>query len=330
MERKQSKGFTLVELLVVIAIIGVLVAMLLPAVQAAREAARRSSCSNNMKQLGLGLQNYHDVYKTLPPAHIWWNAPYKNPLYTGPGNCSGGANAGMYGGNWLVFILPFVEQQNLHNQWNQAQPMNNAANLPVRSQHIEAFCCPSDGFASEDNLMSRYNGSWARASYGSNSGRLSGGNVLCFTPFQSVPAANRGAMHHMGGAKFAMVTDGTSNSVGVWEIRAGHEVQDPRGTWALARGVMSGGCDYQGDCWGINDNHGGAPDDVQDCISNGQIKMLCWNGGDGQHGPKSQHPGGCHASLLDASVRFVSQTIDSVNVMRAMNSIQNGESYQLP
>ena len=98
--RRVRTAFTLVELLVVIAIIGILVALLLPAIQAAREAARRTQCVNNLKQIGLGLQNYHDTYKTFPPGILYWQ----------PG---GGANQ-MWG--WSALILPQVEQTQLHDQ----------------------------------------------------------------------------------------------------------------------------------------------------------------------------------------------------------------------
>ena len=106
----QRKGFTLVELLVVIAIIGVLVALLLPAVQAAREAARRSQCSNNLKQIGLGFANYESTFQRLPPAsHIpWWpGGQDKDDFmdFTKP-----------FGPNWAVMLLPFIEQQGMYDQ----------------------------------------------------------------------------------------------------------------------------------------------------------------------------------------------------------------------
>ena len=103
----KRRGFTLVELLVVIAIIGVLVALLLPAVQAAREAARRMQCSNHLKQIGLGLQNYHDTFNAMPYG--------VRSRTAGVGNWTG-----TYGPSWYVSLLPFVEQKNLSDQMEQA------------------------------------------------------------------------------------------------------------------------------------------------------------------------------------------------------------------
>ena len=132
--RTKERGFTLVELLVVIAIIGVLVALLLPAIQAAREAARRNSCQNKLKQLGIALQNHHDVEKNFPLA-TWLSQPYFRPgeetpipqtttpnLYlTTPGNQSSGSQNGAQSGySWMVALLPFIEQNTPYNQLAQA------------------------------------------------------------------------------------------------------------------------------------------------------------------------------------------------------------------
>src|SRR5688500_207828 len=112
LSRSRAKaGFTLVELLVVIAIIGILVALLLPAVQAAREAARRMSCGNNLKQIALSLQNYHDTYKVFPPGGVGSNN-LANPNYA----------------TWSIFILPFMEQQNLHSRYDFNVPNEHANN----------------------------------------------------------------------------------------------------------------------------------------------------------------------------------------------------------
>src|SRR3954453_4896176 len=148
----QRKAFTLVELLVVIAIIGVLVALLLPAVQAAREAARRSQWSNNLKQIGLGFANYESTFRRLPPAsHVPWYPSGKNQNdfldLTVP-----------FGPNWAVFLLPFMEQQALYDQAAPssypgvaitigARPTNANQNWRViRTVDVKGYQCPSDSY----------------------------------------------------------------------------------------------------------------------------------------------------------------------------------------
>ena len=127
------RAFTLVELLVVIAIIGVLIALLLPAVQAAREAARRSECSNKMRQVGLALQNYHDVNKQFPPVAILGNmqVPAPHPAYHH---------------TWLTYILPQLEQMPLYNSIDFKQPAWGTAPQRVVSTQIAELLCPSDEF----------------------------------------------------------------------------------------------------------------------------------------------------------------------------------------
>ena len=114
--RSRNRGFTLVELLVVIAIIGILVALLLPAVQAAREAARRMSCSNNVKQLALAMHNYHDVHKALPFGHLYRGIHDGNLT-----DATGGSGFG-----WGYSILPFIEQQTLADQFDPKLPIGDA------------------------------------------------------------------------------------------------------------------------------------------------------------------------------------------------------------
>ncbi len=135
----RRKAFTLVELLVVIAIIGVLVALLLPAIQTAREAARRSSCSNNLRQTGLALQNYHDTFKTFPPSGF-----YGRPSTTGaPPQLN-------YHHTWVTAILPFLEQNPLYNAINFNLPAYDqqinitGVNVPLQSVEVPTMRCPSD------------------------------------------------------------------------------------------------------------------------------------------------------------------------------------------
>lgn len=126
-------GFTLVELLVVIAIIGILIALLLPAVQAAREAARRSACVNNLKQLAIGLHNFHDTNNEFPPGEIT------------PGNCCGTQSRE----NWAILILPYIEQKNLYERYDFNQNNEHSNNRFVRESNIETHNCPSDINAGE-------------------------------------------------------------------------------------------------------------------------------------------------------------------------------------
>src|SRR5271157_1054118 len=110
-QSRTAKGFTLIELLVVIAIVGILIALLLPAVQSAREAARRAQCANHLKQLGLAIHNYHDVQQRFPPGSfpVYYKLPYTFINY--------GA-----GGNWHVSLLPFMEQQTIYDKINISHP----------------------------------------------------------------------------------------------------------------------------------------------------------------------------------------------------------------
>jgi len=129
-QRRRRTGFTLIELLVVIAIIAILVALLLPAVQQAREAARRTHCKNNLKQIGLALHNYLDVHRKFPMSFV--------------SDISTGANTG--GGEWSIHarILPFIEQGNLYGNINLSLPYGDPINAGITTQRISTYLCPSD------------------------------------------------------------------------------------------------------------------------------------------------------------------------------------------
>lgn len=140
-----NRGFTLIELLVVIAIIAILIALLLPAVQQAREAARRLSCKNNLKQLGLGLHNYQETHGCYPPGYV-----YK------PG--TGGNQSGF---GWVTMILPMIDQANLYNQFDLEEPIFSPVNLVPRERQIPGLLCPSDpvsenGFIEMGSSAERY------------------------------------------------------------------------------------------------------------------------------------------------------------------------------
>ncbi len=135
---RRSAGFTLIELLVVIAIIAILVALLLPAVQQAREAARRSSCKNNLKQLGLAVHNYHDTYRVLPPGYV-----------TQENSVDAGGNGPRSGWAWNAYILPFMEQGPLYDILQPGRTLASdaaatGASATAMKQPLESFRCPSD------------------------------------------------------------------------------------------------------------------------------------------------------------------------------------------
>jgi prepilin-type N-terminal cleavage/methylation domain-containing protein len=327
-KRLLNRGFTLIELLVVIAIIAVLIALLLPAVQQAREAARRTQCKNNLKQMGVALHNYHDQVLTFPPGALVFRP---GQLLLSCGN-TGGACFGEYGPSMFVFLLPYVDNGPLFNKYDPTLALSSntnigtvvAPNRQVRSAFIPAYVCPSDPNATTANPLNRYNGQWARGCYGVNFGRER--TDFQVVAYRSLPADRRGFAGWGGGARVADITDGTSNTVAMWEIQAGPDGNDPRGVWALGRGIQVGGCDRVGDCWGINagrSSQGGAPDDVHECTSQAAAGLVCWPNGDGQHGPKSLHVGGCHALLADGAVKFVNENIP-FTLMRALNSIAGG------
>lgn len=229
------RAFTLVELLVVIAIIGILVGLLLPAVQAAREAARRMQCSNNLKQIGLSLHNYESAYKTFPPGGVT------------PGNCCGTPSAG----TWTLFLLPFLEQTNLYNQydfalWNDespgriaagnGNPANGEANDFVPQQFLSFYTCPSDVNTGSLERPASGNGNdlqYASGSYRAVSGAGSRG-IGWMDSNQDYPFGSqyRGVLYTIGGrhfdrqsraavaftpSKMGSITDGTSNTIVVGE-----------------------------------------------------------------------------------------------------------------
>lgn len=133
-------GFTLVELLVVIAIIGILVALLLPAIQAAREAARRTQCANNLKQIGIALHNYHDTYRVFPSEKTMSNRPSDGLL-----RCEDpGPSWDVEPGNWEIFLLPFIEQSAAYDQLDWGRPYNQAPNTAVFQGDYPGYLCPSN------------------------------------------------------------------------------------------------------------------------------------------------------------------------------------------
>ncbi len=308
-------GFTVVELLVVIAIIAILLALLLPAVQQAREAARRTQCRNNLKQIGIALHNYHDINRMFPPFFINNDSLGTNYMRI--------SESAPKGANWLVMLLPYLDQGPLYAQWD----FNISADSnPGRSVRISTFLCPTDAFT--DTPCSLGSGNWARGNYGMNTAAWS--TSLLGGPYWFEDA--RKPIGGIGGVNFCVrirdILDGTSNTIGVDELRAGVNDIDIRGCWAMPGIGASGTGAMTHGAAGPNANpvEGGA-DDIETCDAAGlwiayppsdmafyMRSMTCYQQAinvTNQATSRSLHPNGVQVLFCDGSVQFVSNSIDS-------------------
>ncbi len=209
MSTRDRRAFTLIELLVVIAIIGVLIALLLPAVQAAREAARRAQCTNNLKQLALGIQNYISQQGAFPP------------LYANFGNAAVGGYpvGGMWPTAWTVRTMPFIEQVTLYNAWNFAYGGSNSQNTTVTYSTVSALICPSESLE---------HGPWSTTSWTNYHANFGGNPVISAWSGPIVPMLNDNfgwsgiyQNGNSGTVSMAGITDGTSNTAVVSEMLVG-------------------------------------------------------------------------------------------------------------
>jgi prepilin-type N-terminal cleavage/methylation domain-containing protein/prepilin-type processing-associated H-X9-DG protein len=324
---KRNLGFTLVELLVVIAIIGILVALLLPAVQAAREAARRIQCANNLKQLGIALHNYHEVNEQFPlgashPNSTNWNIP-----------------ANDHHGSFLVALLPFIEQQALYDACDFDTNTSYNSVIPSTGQYvheiwISTLICPSDErkywggnplyFSS---AASTQNQKRATSHYASSMGSQA---------FQTCPAPGNlfgtgsaghghdltgrnisGVFSHVAwGASLQDIRDGSSNTIALGEIlpKCSSHARDG---WMHINSLW-----YATTC----------PINYPTCAGEPNFDATCiWPTGGWQWacdmGFKSRHPGGAHFVFCDGSVQFLNDNIDYRNYQR-LGDRRDGEVLQ--
>jgi prepilin-type N-terminal cleavage/methylation domain-containing protein len=350
---RRCRGFTLIELLVVIAIIAILIGLLLPAIQKVREAAARTQCMNNFKQLGLAAHNYHDTNGKLPYAVYFQEAAGNANL--GDANSTNGYP--FFGPNWAVEVLPFIEQDNLYKtvstnianyksfvNSNGALGANDQGWRIIASQQVKTYRCPS-----ESNFDIAYNpgaigpgagvinptnptgNNWARGNYAINAGPAYGtAGFLGQSPNANFGWPGGGiATVNFGDTMSALVgEDGSSNTVLFNHIRVGPINTDSRGTWAWGMGGASYtyGCP-SGDCYGPNDT-GCCSDDIAGCTDRPQNAMGCWGGGYGQANARSAHTNIVIAGMGDGSVRSVPNAI-STQTWYAMLSRNDGQVWSI-
>lgn len=351
-------GFTLVELLVVIAIIGILVALLLPAVQKARGAAQRLQCQNNVKQLALAAMNYESSNRGLPPFSKFGEHPFGDDLFVGPNNTEQARGGLMH--SWTVNILPYIEEGALHDQFDldlgvDAQLANVAGLDGPQSVPVATFTCPSDGGG--DGYFQDPAKNFGR--------RFAKGNYAAYvSPIHLECLRNYPGALGESPRRLKRIKDGTSKTIVFSEVKTRNDPLDERGVWALnlagasllaldmhnaLAGSPSRACGGEilkdrhlpyspvqqsvgGDDSTKGPNHrhftnsGIKAEWLRSCPNGSRFDgMGCRTGStSGYAAPRSNHTGGVNASHVDGSVRFLNDEIDR-HLLARLISINDGE-----
>ncbi|HIE97970.1 MAG TPA: DUF1559 domain-containing protein [Planctomycetes bacterium] len=338
---RRVRGFTLIELLVVIAIIAILIALLLPAVQQAREAARRTQCKNNLKQMGIAFHSYHDVFNTFP-----------KPAIVGLTVSTGLVIE--QGASWATQLLPYLDQAPLYNLYDSDLSPNDAVNIPATETILPAFVCPSTprsdavveytipagtalgggfpplganwsfrGGASDYATLNGVRGDFARAAYAPNSpgGDRHGWSTWSIAVLDLPQFSDGGE-----GARIRNITDGTSNTIQIGEVANRNQlwrdnrlvpIPDPE---AIAQSLTGGGAWadlFNGELWIEGRLYDGTPG-----ADGGPCAINCSNfRGAGMY---SWHTGGAQVLLCDGSSRFITENI-AQSVLAALVTCSKGE-----
>ena len=322
-EPTRNAGLRRIELLLIIATVGAVLALILPAVQVAREASRRSSCGNNMKQLGIALHNYHDTYKSFPPEAIWLGNP-KGTLST---------VGDQRNFTWCSLIPPFIESQDMHDQVDFSKPAigqsvlqrSESRKRTVKSARFSGFYCPSDeGLNSADDYWG-----YSVTSYAGNGG-WDGRRRSYADPSRAGP------MSLMDSVSLSDFKDGTANTILLGEVTTSGFCSRPKGAakWDAGSGKIRGPLKSRvartmmvaDSPWIYNSDS---------VLAAGQGELRRADGSSGSlwahskpyllspvyyyqyamnvewPGPGSRHPGGANFTMADASVRFISETIST-------------------
>ena len=298
-KRSTQHGFTLIELLVVIAIIAILIALLLPAVQQAREAARRSTCKNNLKQIGLALHNYHDTHRTFPPGWVITKCP----------TVSINNHRFIDAYSWSVMILPFMDESAIYNLQDFAGstiacpasgdtvPTGSGAlpGSPTTANGLltvlDSFMCPSE-ISPSIRTGQNYSNGFPKSNYLGNYGRVA------YPSHGLTDGHNTGIFRVNSKVQIRDIIDGTSNTIMVGEVSD--------------RGLLTDGKHGPG-AWAGPTQSKAAEVVVRHCeaAAGGNINTESPGSGNGRDGFGSYHEGGAQFLLCDGSVRFISENIDS-------------------
>jgi prepilin-type N-terminal cleavage/methylation domain-containing protein len=325
---RKRRGFTLIELLVVIAIIAILVAMLLPAVQQVREAARKSQCQDHLHNLVIALHNYESPHKRLAPGAVW-----RGPNGIGGTAPENGRDAN-WGATWALMILPFIEQKPLYDLYDfeanaRTGTSSTTGNNPVNQAQIDVYNCPSHP---EDlTLLTQDFNGFRKGNYAANAGA---GRYMRRADFNNT--ALRGPFSPVGqyGASFRDVTDGVSNCIFLGEVVTGPATSDDRGAFAWVSGAHFNGT---ANCNGVRNLTPNSRD--RDCSAYASNNTNDPNinrrndpdrpDADGGTGARSFHPGGVQFGLGDGKTTFISENVDRT-VYYNLLSISDGNPVKVP
>jgi prepilin-type N-terminal cleavage/methylation domain-containing protein/prepilin-type processing-associated H-X9-DG protein len=344
MRRPRQGGFTLIELLVVIAIIAILIGLLLPAVQKVRESANKVRCQNNLKQLGLALNNYHDTLGSFPPGLVSSSSNVSDAEATG-----------------FTFLLPFLEQDNTFRLYHFEEPWFNPVNYEAVGIPVKLFFCPSNrdaGILDLQPYMKQWSQTLPPVAGGCDYVFCKGANASLTTDWARTPRELRGAFglrrsfKDNTGVRLADITDGTSTTLAMGDAAAGTPIYLVRDlanpdqpatdlsgqpivleqSWSAA-GVGDTTHPWYGAVLGVTAQFGLAPDPRDEPMNRRPATPTLYGGdpiGDNSLGHdyvggfRSLHPGGCNYLFCDGSVHFLSQTIDAA-AYRALSTCAGGE-----
>ncbi|QDU87664.1 hypothetical protein Pla175_10300 [Pirellulimonas nuda] len=354
-------AFTLVELLVVIAIIGILVALLLPAVQAAREAARRVSCQSNVKQIALASLNYESARGGLPSFSKFGELPFGDDLFVGPTDSGSSQGGLMY--SWVVSILPQIEEQALYDQFDLDLPVDNqvrgGVQIDPQATPIASMLCASDQASQRfyQDASKNFGRRFARSNYAAYVSPI---HLECLRHYPGAIAEIEQPLRKL--------VDGTSHTIAFAEVRTREDPTDERGVWALnlagasllafdmhnsakiTGGSVATACSgdvrkrgtkpyspAQQSAGGddstktpnlvANTNSGLIPEELRTCPADARFEgMGCRaSGSSGYAAPRSLHPGGVNSAFVDGSVQFLPDDVDPWLMARYI-SINDGET----